>query len=145
MKNMRCPYCKSPVRLRSAEGIYQDNKTDAQLYVCGRYPACDAYVRCHPGTTIPMGTLADGKLRRMRMEAHRWFELMCACEQLNKRDAYDWLARLLYVPRSQAHIGYLGEYYCQSVMDECKKNRRAQKSGCRNAAAGICEGSGRWL
>lgn len=36
-------------------------------------------------------------------------------------DAYHWLADILCVPYSQAHIGYLGEYYCQKVIEESKK------------------------
>ncbi len=56
----RCPYCGSPGVLRSANGIYKDNLQNAMLYVCKRYPVCDAYVRVHPGTRLPMGTLATG-------------------------------------------------------------------------------------
>ena len=42
---MRCPYCGAPVVYRSADGIYQNNKNGAMLYVCSRYPECDAYVQ----------------------------------------------------------------------------------------------------
>ena len=52
---MRCPYCGAPVVLKSADGIYRDNSKNTMLYVCARYPACDAYVRTHPGTAIPVG------------------------------------------------------------------------------------------
>ena len=56
-QRMRCPYCGSPVVLRSADGIYRENSQGAMLYVCSRYPECDAYVKVHPGTNIPMGSL----------------------------------------------------------------------------------------
>ncbi|MDG6146488.1 DUF3268 family zinc-finger domain-containing protein, partial [Lactococcus formosensis] len=46
---MRCPYCGSTVELRSADGIYKENKNHTMLYVCRNYPVCDAYVRVHPG------------------------------------------------------------------------------------------------
>ena len=39
---MRCPYCGSPVVYRSADGIYRDNSRGTMLYVCSRYPECDA-------------------------------------------------------------------------------------------------------
>ena len=39
---MRCPYCGSPVILRSADGIYRENANGTMLYVCKRYPICDA-------------------------------------------------------------------------------------------------------
>jgi len=59
MSAMRCPYCGSPVVLRSADGIYKENHANTKLYVCSRYPACDAYVRVHEGTNKPVGSLAD--------------------------------------------------------------------------------------
>ena len=71
---MRCPYCGSPVVLRSADGIYHDNRRGTWLYVCRNYPQCDAYVRVQPGTDIPVGTMADRKLRALRAEAHRYFD-----------------------------------------------------------------------
>ena len=68
-KQMCCPYCGSPVVFRSADGIYRDNKNRTMLYVCARYPECDAYVRAHKGTKKPMGSLADHNLRSLRREA----------------------------------------------------------------------------
>lgn len=117
----RCPYCGSTVVLRSADGIYHDNSSQTMLYVCSHYPQCDAYVRTHPGTTIPVGTLANRKLRALRNEAHRCFDQLYRCGLMSKQDAYLWLAALLQVPLSQAHIGYLGEYYCTQVIDESRK------------------------
>ena len=70
----RCPYCGSPAILRSADGIYINNSKKTMLYVCKKYPLCDSYVRVHPGTNIPMGTLANGTLRRLRREAHKKFD-----------------------------------------------------------------------
>ena len=72
-KQMRCPYCGSPVVFRSADGIYRENKEHTMLYVCSRYPECDAYVRVHKGTKTPVGSLADHNLRALRREAHRYF------------------------------------------------------------------------
>ena len=132
----RCPYCGSSVVLRSADGIYHDNSSQTMLYVCSHYPQCDAYVRTHPGTTIPVGTLANRELRALRNEAHRCFDQLHRCfDQLHrcglmsKQDAYLWLASLLQVPLSRAHIGYLGEYYCTQVIEESRKllNRRQEK------------------
>ena len=34
--------------------------------------------------------------------------------------AYQWLADLICAPKSEAHIGYLGEYYCKKVIEESK-------------------------
>ena len=118
---MRCPYCGSPVVFRSADGIYHENKENTMLYVCSRYPECDAYVRVHKGTKNPVGSLADPNLRALRREAHRYFNRLYETGLMDKRDAYQWLADIVSAPMSEAHIGHLGEYYCRQVIQESKK------------------------
>lgn len=118
---MRCPYCGSPVVYRSADGIYHDNKYNTMLYVCSRYPACDAYVRVHAGTNIPVGSLANHELRSLRRTAHHYFDQLHQSGMMSKQDAYQWLADLVCAPLSEAHIGYLGEYYCKQVIEESRK------------------------
>lgn len=113
---MRCPHCGSTMQLRSADGIYKDNPNHAMLYVCRQYPKCDTYVRTHPGTTIPVGTPANRELRLLRNEAHKYFDRLYLSGMMSKQDAYRWLANQLQAPMSQAHIGYLSEYYCKQVI-----------------------------
>ncbi len=120
-RNMRCPYCGSPVIYRSAEGIYHDNGKDIMLYVCSRYPKCDAYVRVHAGTNIPVGSLANPELRARRRMAHHHFDRLYQSGMMSKADAYQWLADLISAPLSEAHIGHLGEHYCNLVIVESKK------------------------
>ena len=121
MKNMRCPYCSSPVHLRSADGIYKNNTENAQLYVCSKYPDCDSYVRVHPGTTVPVGSLANAKLRTLRLTAHKHFNKLYETGLMTKKEAYAWLAFILQSPMSQAHIGYQSEYYCNLIIKESDK------------------------
>ena len=91
------------------------------LYVCRNYPACDAYVRVQPGSNLPMGTMANGKLRALRREAHFYFDQLYKRSIMTKDEAYLWLAEILAVPMSRAHIGMMGEYYCGLVIAESKK------------------------
>lgn len=128
---MRCPYCGSSVILRSADGIYRENTKGAMLYVCKRYPACDAYVRTRPGTSRPVGTLANRELRLLRREAHRYFDRLYLSGRMSKEQAYEWLASLIQAPMSKAHIGYLGEYYCRQVIDAS----RAMLASCKGREA----------
>jgi len=121
MRSGRCPYCGSHIELRSSEGVYRKGSPDELLYVCSRYPACNAYVRVHPGTNKPMGSLADPALRRLRQKAHQEFNKLYQTGIMNKDQAYAWLADMLQMPRAQAHIGHLGEHYCQLVIDESRK------------------------
>lgn len=117
----RCPYCGSIATLRSADGIYQNNPRESMLYVCKNYPACDAYVRVHPGTTLPMGSLANKRLRGLRMEAHKYFDQIYIRGIMSKQDAYHWLSDVLCIPFLETHIGQMGEYYCGKVIEESKK------------------------
>lgn len=117
----RCPYCGSNSVLRSADGIYYDNSRDVMLYVCKNYPKCDSYVRVHPGTNIPMGSLANKELRAMRRDAHHHFNKLYSKGGMSKRDAYEWLAETVGLPVEKAYIGFMGEYYCSLVIEESKK------------------------
>lgn len=73
--NIKCPYCGSRAFLRPESVVYGRETSDpeAKLYVCARYPACDAYVSAHRRSHLPMGTLADKALRRKRIETHTAF------------------------------------------------------------------------
>lgn len=137
---MRCQYCGGTVVLRSADGIYHENHSHTMLYVCSNYPRCDAYVRTHPGTNIPVGTLANRELRTLRNQAHHYFDQLYLSGLMSKQDAYLWLAGLLQVPLSKAHIGFLGEYYCNEVIAESKKllerRRKQQPTGFRPCKGG---------
>ncbi len=136
-KSTRCPYCGSSVILRSAEGIYHDNARNARLYVCSKYPACDAYVRVVDGTTLPAGSMANGNLRALRIEAHRCFDQIHKAGLMSRQDAYSWLADVVAAPMAHAHIGQLGEYSCKLVIAESKKFLENNKARIR-ASLGYC-------
>ena len=132
ISRMRCPYCGAAVVYRSADGIYRDNSKGTMLYVCSHYPQCDAYVRVHAGTNIPVGTLANHELRTLRRTAHHYFDQLYQSGMMSKQDAYQWLADLICAPLSEAHIGYLGEYYCKQVIEESRKlleQRNSKRKG----------------
>lgn len=135
---MRCPYCGSPVVLRSADGIYRENNNDTKLYVCSKYPECDAYVRVQEGTrNVPLGSLANGELRALRRETHRYFDRIHQSGLMSKQDAYAWLASILAAPMSHAHIGQLSEYYCKVVIDESKHFMENNKERIERKNPGI--------
>lgn len=117
----RCPYCGAKMRLRSAEGIYNDDKYHTMLYVCDSYPRCDTYVRTIPGTDIPVGTPANGRLRAERIAAHRSFDQMIKTGLMSKDEAYAWLRRFLQRNKDEAHIGCLDVYACRQVAHECSR------------------------
>lgn len=118
---MKCPYCGSTVIYRSADGIYKENSKREMLYVCSRYPVCDAYVRIHQGTRIPMGTPANGELRALRVQAHREFDLLHTSGIMTRSQAYRWLAKLVGLPEKEAHIGNMGEYNCKRIIEKSRE------------------------
>ncbi len=55
---IRCPYCGAKATLRPSSAVYGNAaKTDGYLYVCDRYPKCDAYVAAHRKSRLPMWNL----------------------------------------------------------------------------------------
>jgi len=117
----RCPYCGRPARIIPAAGILPDHAKVTHLLACSNYPKCDSYVCVHPGTTKPMGVIANAELRKLRQQAHIHFNKLYQTGIMSKDDAYAWLADKIWAPRSEAHIGQLSEYYLQLVIAESKR------------------------
>lgn len=139
LRNMRCPYCSSPVVLRSADGIYRENTSGTKLYVCSRYPVCDAYVRVQEGTSnTPIGSMANGELRALRREAHRHFDRIHLSGLMSKQEAYAWLSGVLAAPMAYAHIGQLGDHYCKVVIEESKRFMENNRDRIKRKPAGTC-------
>ena len=67
------------------------------------YPECDAYVRVHEGTNIPVGTLANYKLRALRNEAHKLLDKIQRKGIMTKQECYQWIANIIMAPLSQDH------------------------------------------
>jgi hypothetical protein len=136
-----CPYCGSPVIFRSSEGIIKGNPKKVKLYVCLRYPACNAYVRVHEGTRIPVGELATPELRSLRRQAHLYFDQLYLSGLMSKQVAYQWLSEVTCTPPNRAHIGYLREYNCQLVIEESKKLLDEKHIPYPNNEEARCHGS----
>lgn len=119
---IRCPYCGAKATLRPSSAVYGDHaKTDGYLYVCDRYPKCDAYVAAHRKTKLPMGTLANGDLRHKRIEAHKVFDQMWKSGLMTKWQAYKWLQGKFALNDSQAHIAKFSEYMCNQLINTCNQ------------------------
>lgn len=95
MKQARihCPYCGSLAMLRPASAIHglSDISAGTYLYVCRRWPACDAYVTADRRTKQPLGTLANGDLRHKRILAHHALHSVQTQLGMNRDQSYCWL------------------------------------------------------
>ena len=111
-KNITCPYCGSATVLRPDSFVYKENARGKHLYVCSRYPECDAYVSVNEDTLEPLGTLANGELRHKRIEAHRAFDQIWRNRIMTRSNAYRWLREKYGMRADQAHIAQISDYMC---------------------------------
>ena len=118
-----CPYCGAEVLLKDATFIYnsKESKEWGKVYVCSNYPSCNAYVGCHKDTDIPLGRLANERLRTLKMEAHKQFDPLWKSKFMQRREAYKWLSKELNIPISECHIGMFDIKMCQRVIHICRK------------------------
>ena len=127
MKQTRihCPYCGSLATLRPASVIHglSDISAGTYLYVCRRWPACDAYVTADRRTKQPLGTLANGDLRHKRIQAHRAFDRLWRSGLMSKREAYQWMQTEFGLHKDQAHIAQFGAYMCDRLIRACEQFR----------------------
>lgn len=126
-KRMKCPYCGSAVVRRPATMVYGEatiNKS-THLYVCSRWPGCDAYVYAHKNSGLPMGTLANGSLRHKRILAHRALSDLQKHYGMNRSMSYLWLQVNFDLTPGQAHIGKFSEEMCERVISKCRQNIEA--------------------
>lgn len=120
-KQIRCPYCGQRLVFRTAEEMGFVEKEGINFWVCSHYPECDAYVRTNRYSQTPRGTVANGKLRRLRNETHRVFNQLYESGYMTKADAYLWLSKIMECTGPQAHIGQFSELECQLVIKEASK------------------------
>lgn len=118
---MKCPYCGSGVKLVPSSYVYHHNKNKGNMWVCKNYPDCNAYVGCHPGTDIPLGRLANEKLRNLKVEAHKQFDPIWKSGLLSRKEAYEWLADMLNISVDECHIGMFSPEMCNKVIRICRR------------------------
>ena len=129
-RQIRCPVCGATAILRPASEIYGEPTRSDRMYVCSNFPRCRSYVGTYPGTNIPMGTLADGDLRNLRIRAHRKFDEVWKSGIMSRSSAYRWMADYFGIPMAEAHIAMFGEYRCRELIRECERvlqNRSRQQ------------------
>lgn len=118
----KCPYCGKVSVLRDASFVYKDlTGSYSRLYVCTGFPECNVYVGVHNGTNLPLGTLADGGLRRKRIHAHRVFNQIWQNDIMTKKNAYRWMQDVFCLREEHAHIAQFSEYMCDELIVKCRE------------------------
>lgn len=118
-----CPYCgQVAVLLISSAKLYRGTDYGA-AWACPSWPECDSYVGCHPGTTDPLGRLANKELRRAKSKAHATFDPLWKNSKPKKGArgrGYRWLAQQLGIEPADCHIGMFDVETCQRVVKLCQ-------------------------
>lgn len=128
-----CPYCGDRVVRKQSQVVYGLGRDYGWLYTCASYPKCDAYVGCHPGSTRPLGRLADPELRKWKNAAHAAFDPLWkrkmerdACSKNEARTAaYAWLSKMTGIVPDKCHIGMMDVTACQWVVEVCAPYQRS--------------------
>ncbi len=126
----QCDYCGEPAELLyGAERNYPYQRDYGPVWAC---VPCKAWVGCHPGTTNPLGRLADAELREWKMLAHAAFDPLWRAKNRRegcskgyaRRSGYRWLATQMGKSTEEMHIGYLDVDDCKRVIEICESRRR---------------------
>lgn len=122
-----CPYCKEPAKLVGGQELYPHRKDlySKKFYQC---EPCEAHVGCHPNTEKPLGSMANSRLRKLRMAAHQSFDpIWKEHHWLSRREAYDWLAKELRISTDDCHIGKMNEDQCSMVTNLMSEVRKVMR------------------
>ncbi len=66
-----------------------------------------------------MGSLANGDLRKKRIQAHKAFDRLWKCRIMEKWQAYRWMQAKFGLSSEQAHIAKFSEYMCDQLIEIC--------------------------
>ena len=117
---MECPYCPGLATVTTGKVIYP-HRPDLFQKPFWRCNGCGAYVGCHSGTYIPLGSLANKETRQARLQAHALFDARWKPGgDMTRKEAYAWLAAELGLPVDQCHIGMFDFLTCEKVMRLCE-------------------------
>lgn len=124
---MTCAYCGNEAVLVTGDALYP-TRPDLYQNHFYRCDPCQAHVGCHPGTTNPLGRLANAELRKAKMDAHAIFDLLWRTGKRSRRQAYAWLAHELGIDISQCHIGEFDLEQCRRVVEICRATKKRTES-----------------
>lgn len=113
--------CGHPAERVTGDLVYPEKSEYHRklFFLCLR---CDRYVGCHSGSGIPLGTLANQEVRRLRSTAHHWFDRLWKEFGSTRQKAYSAMKEAIGV----RHIGWEQEAGCKAVIEwaQAEVNKR---------------------
>lgn len=119
MSDPVCPYCGASAEFVTGAVIYP-HRPDLAEKTFWRCAPCEAWVGCHPGESTPLGSLANGPLRRARGRAHGAFDELWKGRHMARGEAYAALSEALGIEPQKTHIGHFDEATCDRVVEAVK-------------------------
>jgi hypothetical protein len=137
---INCDYCAQPAALVTGDVIYPHRPDLAHKQFLHCAP-CKAWVGCHPGTTNPLGRLANAELRAAKIAAHDAFDPIWKARfaEKSQRDSgytrgmarggrYKKLAELMGISKKECHIGMFDVDQCRRVVEICSSGALQESS-----------------
>ncbi len=114
-RRVACDYCQGRARCVDAKKIYphRPDLIGKWFWLCEK---CDAYVGCHPGSTTPLGRLANAELRAAKQSVHRILDPMWKSGAMKRSEAYALLADVLKRAPRDCHIGMFDVKTCEAAV-----------------------------
>lgn len=114
---MKCGDCGADmVKRNSKYGIF---------FGCSKYPACKGTHSAHQKSGAPQGKPTNAEGRAARRKAHEVFDGYWPGTNMNRQQAYLWLALQMVMTGHECHIGNFDEQECARVIEiveEAKNN-----------------------
>jgi hypothetical protein len=120
-----CGLCGNPAKLVTGADVYPRMEliADKHFWKCD---PCQSWVGCHPGTTNPLGLLANAEHRIAKSVAHVAFDPLWKSRCMTRDEAYNWLAKAMGIHRRHAHIGWFTLEECRRVVELCSALKVSQ-------------------
>jgi len=116
-----CPYCDRKAELINSIEIYKWASL-GMLWICR---LCDAYIgtHCNNPRNLPLGRLANKKLRKLKIEVHKVFDPLWNYYDSGKSrsEIYFWLAEKMKITRSNCNIAKFDVAQCNKAIKLCAK------------------------
>ena len=121
-QSVKCGYCHREANRVGAEKIYphRDDLLGKWFWEC---EPCGAYVGCHPGTTNPLGRLANAELRKAKQSVHRALDPLWKSGRMKRKAAYALLADGLNIAPQNCHVGMFDVDACRAALNVLRNGR----------------------
>jgi len=121
-----CNYCGREAQLVSSAVVY-GGRDYGPVWHCA---PCRAWVGCHPGTTDPLGRLANEELRHWKKKGHEVFDPIWKMlmrygwkKSSARQRAYECLAREMRLLPQDCHFGMFTVEQCKRAIALCRSGR----------------------